>query len=625
MADGSYGSTAVSSAAAQHGRETTAWPSTLGRLARAWWLAAAAVVVAAVLHGYMALTAVAPAFPYDEITLLQYAKYFSGTGMSIPVMGGGYFPAWSFLLAPIWWVTADPGTFYRIAVWLGVGIALLTIWPLACLVRRFQLSAPQSVLVAGLVMCMPSRTVQAAYTLSEKFLMLALACAAVAAYRLWEKTTYGRMAMLALLVALVVLTHARAIIVLPVTLLWLLFLVKRNWRVSLSAIVATGLLAIAGYRFAMRLNTKLLALPFNQGTNVSQNLRSPLGIIASAVLGQLWYQVVSSLGIIIIGFVALLVIMVRDWKKEKTFGPALWLLGVLAGSSALSMLSWSSHDMLFSDDRGRLDAWIYGRYIDPFAALIVAVGLAMIIRGLHASQLFSLFGIGLLVIVPTVFWVAPRAATWGAITPAHVPGILPWSGALPFAQQQDPGWLLNAQPGPYRTWGWLTPTFTNDTRFWLFASLTSIVFWLMLLVARQRKTLIALVLVVACCFGGVLSRPAVEAYQGKDGGVPPVVGTMKEISDRYHVSTLSFDTVCRTNPGNSAWVQNVFAFWFQSDLKLTDSYGSFSTELVIGCQDFPAAASVHALQVGKESSIGYQLWVLPGHLQDELKVAGLAS
>ncbi|MCH4209376.1 hypothetical protein [Bifidobacterium sp.] len=573
----------------------------------------------------MALTAVAPSFPYDEITLLQYAKYLSGTGMSIPVTGAGYFPSWSFALAPIWWVTADPGMFYRIAIWLGVVVALLTIWPLARLARRFQLSASQSVLAAGLVMCMPSRTVQAAYALSEKFLMFVLACAAVAAYRLWEKTTYGRMMVLALMTALTVFTHTRAIVVLPVTLLWLVFLIRRNWRVAAIGIAATGLFAMAGYRLAMRMNTMLLAKGFNQGTGVLKNLHSAPGIIANAMLGELWYQVVSSLGIVILGSVALLVTLVRHWRREKAFGPETWVLGVFGAQVVLSVLSWSAHNLLFAPGRGRLDAWIYGRYIDPFAALVVAVGLAMIIKGLQTSHLLSLIGIGLLIVVPTVFWVAPRAATWGVLTPAHAPGILPWSSELPFPQAQTPGWLLNGPPAQYSTWSWLTPTFANNTRFWLFASLTSIAFWLLMLVARRHRALMAVVLAAACCAGAILSHPAVEAFQRKDGGVPPVVFTMKEISARYHVSALSFDTRCRTNPGNSAWAQNVFAFWFQSDLTLVDSYGAIDTELVIGCHDFPASASADALQVGDESSIGYQLWVMPGRLQNELKAAGLAS
>ena len=92
---------------------------------RAWQAAALiAPVVALAMNGYIALGAVTPSFPFDEVTLLQYAKYFAqGGGEITPVEGAGYFPGWSILIAPLWWVTSSPSTFYAAAIWIGVAVA----------------------------------------------------------------------------------------------------------------------------------------------------------------------------------------------------------------------------------------------------------------------------------------------------------------------------------------------------------------------------------------------------------------------------------------------------------------------------------------------------------------------
>ena len=57
----------------------------------------------------------------------------------------------------------------------GVGVAILTIWPLALIVRRFGLTPAQAVVVGAIVMSIPSRTVQSDYTMSEKPLFLVIA------------------------------------------------------------------------------------------------------------------------------------------------------------------------------------------------------------------------------------------------------------------------------------------------------------------------------------------------------------------------------------------------------------------------------------------------------------------
>lgn len=592
-----------------------------------WWpiIAIAATAASVGLHAYMAASAQTPAFPFDEITLFQYAKYLSGTSTPALVEGAGYFPAWSFVLAPIWRFTSDPATFYHAAIWIGVLIAAVTIWPLTLVIRRWRLPLAQSATIAALVMCMPSRTVQAAYALSENLLFFLIVCMALAAIRLWERTTVVHAGVFAAMVALTVMTHTRAIVVLPVSVLWLVCLVRRNWLASLSGAAMTAALGVSAYHYSMWLNKRLLQLPFNQGTNLTDHLHTRMGVFARVILGQSWYQIVSSLGVVIVGVLALLVLVRREIREERAPGPAAWLLVVIAAIFALSVLSWSSDASLYPPGRGRLDAWIYGRYIDPFSALGVAAGLAAIAKGLRRSTLAWSAGICLAVIVPTVYWVAPTARTWGVVTPAHIPGILPWSATLPFPQNPQPGWAP-VPPNLYRTWTWLTPSWTNENRFWILASLTTLALLAIALVARRSTLFLTALLLVAACAGTILSHPMVEAFQHKDGGEPALAQTVKKIEDRFGTTTVSFDRRCIPRPGNRGWAQNEFAFWLQpTGLNIIYSYEDLGSGLVVGCPDFPRASSTRALRVGEDSSIGYELWVLPGELQDKLKAAGMAT
>ena len=91
------------------------------------WSAAASVALVLVLHAVVARGARTPSCPFDEVVLLQYSKYLSGAGAVTPPRGAGYFPAWSVVMAPIWWFTENPAVAYRVAIGLGVVVAVATI------------------------------------------------------------------------------------------------------------------------------------------------------------------------------------------------------------------------------------------------------------------------------------------------------------------------------------------------------------------------------------------------------------------------------------------------------------------------------------------------------------------
>ena len=586
---------------------------------RAWQAAALiAPVVALAMNGYIALGAVTPSFPFDEVTLLQYAKYFAqGGGEITPVEGAGYFPGWSILIAPLWWVTSSPSTFYAAAIWIGVAVAVLTIWPLAAIVCRFGGSPQQAVVVGSIVMSMPSRTVQSDYTMSEKPLFLAVALLMLGAIRLWERPTALRAAVFAVLAVLTGFMHSRATVLLIACVIWLLLFVLRSWKASLVGLVLVVPLGWLTYRYSMQLNVDLLQGSFKQGLNLAENLATARpSIIVRVILGQSWNQTVATLGIFLIGVVVVLWLIWTELRRDRAVGPASLLGGMFLGIFFVSVASWSNENSLYLAEWRRLDSWIYGRYMEPVTALIVAAGLAALLRGLRASVVAIAASAALAIILPTVFWVAPDAPTWGYVTPAHIGGVMPWSGLLPDAD--------------VFTWTWgLVPTLTNANRFWAVASLTTLIALAALGILTSRigrrvpTVTIAGVLLLAAAVGSVASDPATDDFQAREGGVPSIAVEVRSIEDAYGSQKIDYDRTCKPPYVNNAVVQNYVAYWIlPSTMETVFDPAEYDADIVLSCGDWPQADKLGAVATDGELSNGYRVWIMPGTLQDEMIADG---
>ena len=117
-----------------------------------FWRITALVIVAVciALHWQVARSAIAPRTPWDENHVLQMARWISGDHNVTPMTGAGYYPGWSFIMAPIWWFTHDAGAVYFIAIVLGNAIAVATIIPLALAAKRLGVTFWQGVAIGGL-------------------------------------------------------------------------------------------------------------------------------------------------------------------------------------------------------------------------------------------------------------------------------------------------------------------------------------------------------------------------------------------------------------------------------------------------------------------------------------------
>lgn len=580
------------------------------RTGRAWRVAAwVATLVAIAAHAFVARSAFAkgvPTFSYDEIDTLLAGR--AALGITTPhITGAGYFPGSAILVAPLWWVISDPDTFYRAVTVVGVAIGAVTIWPLARVATRLGLTTPQAVTVAAVVMTLPSRTVQADYTLAEKVLFLCVALVLLAAVRLAERPTYLRAVTFAVAMALCYFTHARMLVLVGVAAIWLVLFAAfrlRRWKVALAGLVPMLVLCWGAGRLARHINELVNPHGFHQGNELLAHLRqADLGILLRSSLAQSWEQLVSSFGLAAVGLVVVIVLAWREVRRRE-IGPMTFVFGAVVAMYAGSVLAWAAEDQLFATTWRRLDVWIYGRYVDPVFALLTLVALAAVITGLQRHVLPVAWAIAVVISVPTVLWVARDAPTWGFITPAHIPGAMAWSWALP--EHRFP-------PG-------LTPSFTNDNRFWVWATLTSLLPLAALLVARRRPLVVGGLVLALAAGGTFFANQASDEYQANHGPTPRLATTIRGILAEHPGTTVAFAEQCPSKPVNRpGGRRNRFAWLLLPTIVGSDP----NADIVIACGDAPLAQIQGAVTLEHPAFGVLYGWVRPGPLQDELRQRGL--
>lgn len=576
-----------------------------------WRLTAVvSTVLALLVNVWVAWGTSMVSFPYDEIDTLMIGRV--AIGLDAPrVAGAGYFPGWSIVLAPIWWFTSDAFTFYRAAMVVGLVVVALTIWPLARIATRFGLTQAQSVTVAAIVMALPSRAIQSGYLLSERLVFLLLALTVLAAFRLWERPTYLRAVLMAAAAAATMFSHARMLEVVGTTAVWLLcFLLKR------ARVAAVGLVVLAGLswgadRLARHLNEVLMGHPFNQDNHLDKAFQTATpGLLFRTAFGEAWIQVVGSFGLVAVGVVAGLILGWRELRQWRV-GPVWFILGTALGLYVLSAVVWASPYHLYTRPWRRLDTWIYGRYADPAVAFVTLIGLCAVIVGLKRAPLIWSWVLALGISLPTVFVVSRDAPIWAFVTPAHIPGMLPWA------------WTLPRDKIPHG----LVPTFTNDNRFWLIATCTALIPLVGLVVARVigragARAYAVTILVLAMALAGtvIANRPSDRTRASHQ--VPPAADTLRSILADHPGTTVAFTGHCpqRSSSQAATW-RNLTMWWLLPTIVHNPWHGD--EDVVISCRKGDPSKVAGAVPLPQHLfKTDGVIWIMPGPLQDELRASG---
>lgn len=597
---------------------------------RFWRIAAVvSVVVALAINVYVAWGS-SLAFMYDEIGAVIHGR--TALGLDSPrVSTPGYYPGWGVLLAPLWLVTSNVLTFYKLASIVGLAISLLTIWPLARIAVRLTGVTPAQGVVAGaIVMALPPRAIQADYILSERLVTLLVVVSTLVAFRLSEKPTCRGALLLGLLTSLALFSHARMQVFVAAVVLWLAcyvvhgILVRdgRIVRTAIVGLVATGVLAVAANRAALWFHAQLVPSKFIQADDFVERVsQSNPRYWVNTFVGEAWGQMVGSFGLVVVGLV---VVTAAFWKelRSRRVGQAGFVLIAAASMYVLSSLNWGTEYTLFTMEWRRFDYWIYGRYIDPVFAVLVLAGACTAIRAVRSRAVLVptwviVAGISLV----TILVVAPDAPTWAFTTPAHIPGAIPWWWALPDGQFP--------QPGPI-------PSFTNENRFWLIATLCALLplaIWTVLAILprlsprlrgaradRVRAVVVTALVLVVGTTATAVADVASDKFHDRFVQSAPGVDDLRSILAEHPDAVVAYDENCPRRRSAMNAERNWLMWWMLPTI--VEREWEWGDDIVFSCPEGEPAYVTGAVMLRDRPFPDAAVWIMPGDLLDSLRESG---
>lgn len=563
---------------------------------RARLLAAAAVAVTVVLHATAAASARLPIWSDDEIGPLAMARLIAAVGKPLTLNHFAYYPGWAVVMAPLWWVSEDPATVYRLAVALAALSACLTMIPLAAIARRLGASGPVAVDLAALVMAAPSRVVMSDYAVIEAFFGLLVVVTAWLGLRYADKRTLGRGLALAFGASYAFFTHGRGL-VLPIAVA-ILFVseLRRGGRrralVLLLVLVASSLALFAVYR---GLSAQLYdGAVDREDSSVGTVVDAISGPLLRGLVGQFWYTLVAWAMLPAFG-VALLVREVRrEWIAGRRVGAAAWWTLVVVGALAMGTLATTS---LIESTPARLDSLMYGRYLDPFLLPLVLVALVGIARGLRRRAALGALATGAALLILFLLLGTPARQLGARWFPLNIAGLLLWNWPKEASHSMPPFAL---------------------------ASLVAVAAGVLVVLAGRRGRWMAIGVIGALFVASSVRAQVAVVWPAQQlVHVPTAVSALARVDaalgERVPVVYLS---------GGAAYVgQNLTQYWLvPRPLPVLASDDSLRDDvLVVGRPTWAAGEALGARAVAGHRAGTDLLWVLPGPLADRLAALGLLA
>lgn len=317
----------------------------------------------------------------DEASQLAIARTLSGA-RPFHLTGYPFDAGFGAVVAPIYVFVEDPELAFRLVLVANVALAGVTFLVLRALVVRVTgASGPAAAWGAAVALVLPGASLQTAYTGAEVLITLLVATAALLVVMLRGRhgtwAAYG----LAVTGGVMVLTHSRLAGVVGALLVVLVASALRR-EISRSDGVLASVLMVGLSWGALVVNEWVYelvwlqdALDLDQFGEILDKLRQPLAIVASAA-GMAWTQAVTTFGLVVVGLGHLVVTSVRRGDGRWRVGVREWqrwkLLLVLAAAALPAAVYMSGRDR----------AWfmVYGRYWDPLAVPLVAVGVGWLLR-----------------------------------------------------------------------------------------------------------------------------------------------------------------------------------------------------------------------------------------------------
>lgn len=307
----------------------------------------------------------------DEPAQLAIARFVGGGTHWTMRNHSIWRPGYGTLLGPVYAVTDDPLEVFRAAMVLNAvlgGVAAVLLWLLA---RRLTPLGPWAAAVAALAVAVtPAILFPTGLVWSESLIAPIFLGCVLAMLRFVDAPSLGRGLVVAGLCGAGFVTHSRLLALAAVTLV-LVGLELRRARIGRSEaaliVAALGAALLAASWYSAYVTEQLWDQPSQRNSigGVVGQLVNP-GPIAVSAVGQVWYLVAGSLGLVGVAAVE----VARRLRGE----PAFQVL-------ALVVLGQVSLSVVFMADRWRPDQLVYGRYNDIVAAPLILVGLGAVAGG----------------------------------------------------------------------------------------------------------------------------------------------------------------------------------------------------------------------------------------------------
>lgn len=579
---------------------------------RVWWvLAGVAVAVLVAVMIVVAQSASAPRTPWDENGVLILARVLAGED-DVPLMlTRGYYPAASFLVAPVYWFTQDPMTVYGWANFLTNVAGIATLLPLVGIARRVGLNLPQAITASALALSLPGYTGLADYVLAEQLLGFFIVLSIYTMMRYWAAPTVWRSAAFVGSLLGALFTHPRALVGVVVATVWLAGLLLAPARRK-SAAVTLAILLPAAYvtrETAEYLAALVLVDDFSQGNALGRSLSDPdVLLMIKIAFSHTWAQLVGTLGILAFGAIVVLTWAYKEIVRSRMFGPGVFILGLTLAGSLLSFINWSSLSVHHYNDEPRLDSWLYTRYISPYVLVAILIAIAALLRRLSLPMMTAAIVASGVVIAGMLLFFADTIPAWGSTYgPGNIAALRGWERFWPTEPHAIP----------------LRPTLTSANNFWVIASLTVLAAQVITAAASRYPRFLASGLIATFGTYAYVSNPqlAREAPFNIESGVDRIEAvTGSEIS-------LDIDIECGTNSTGRATTVNWLGYWLAPrDVDpVRPSEADFDADVIVACPTWERAGELGALVVPDSNNYGYEIWVPAGELQDRLVDAGLLA
>ena len=353
------------------------------------------VVALLALRLVLSLARSGPVIMADEGGYLLHGRVLAG-GMpaemgSSPFYRGGY----SLLLAPVLSVADDPLVAYHLVLAVNALLAASLVPLLYLLITRcFGMPAPVAAWAAIAGGAYPTVTALSQVALAENVLFPLTVAWLLGAGALLRASAggpaIGPAAATSFCAGLLWTAHGRMLVVVCLTagLLLAVALVRR--RRAAAATAAGGLLALAATMAAGQLLNDWLLMRNHDGARLQESERvlsvvDDLDGVAAAlanVAGQGWYLLVATLGLALVLLVECVPpAAARLLRRRPQPGDALLALVVLATGGLLVVSA------LWFATRDRPDQLVYGRYTEPMAPILVALGIGALADGAGRQRL----------------------------------------------------------------------------------------------------------------------------------------------------------------------------------------------------------------------------------------------